>query len=380
MRTALKCLAIVLALAAITQPGIVAGSSHPHLIGVIAPTSGPAAFVGTRHVNVILWWEEQVNGRGGIHGRQVKVLRCNDEANPVKAATCARDLLSKGVTLLLNASLTGAIRATMPLVSSGPVMIVSSPNIVPAPTTYVFQTSPSDHDLAQSIANLLASNNVRRLGMVAATDASGEAAVASAKAIFPKAGIDLTIDRIDLLATDASTQLAALVSKGVPVLYSAYTGGGAATIVKSATNLGLKQPLIVNYGNITYSFVDAIKGFVPARLLGTALKAMVPDVLMDAGERSRTVAFARSFEQKGGERIDQLNLMGVLLADIAEAVLTNVGDPSNAEAVKKYLETTPVKSVQTLRFSAQRHVGLSVDDATIVELKSGAWVKAARLE
>jgi hypothetical protein len=150
--------------------------------------------------------------------------------------------------------------------------------------------------------------------------------------------------------------------------------------VKSYTNLGLKQPLIVNYGNITYSFLDAIKGFVPPRLLGTAIKAMVPDLLTDPGERARALSFARSYEQKRGERIDLLNLLGALLADTAEAILTNVADPSKAETVKRYLETTPVRSIQTVRFSRERHVGLTADDAAIVELKGGAWLKAAPIE
>jgi branched-chain amino acid transport system substrate-binding protein len=364
------------ALALLALPGLAAAQQDEFKIGLIAPTTGPAATVGQRQLSTFQWWEKDINDSGGIKGRKVRVIACNDEGSPERSVTCARDLLAQHVVLLFNSSVTGPILAVMPLVEKGPVMLTPSPNIVPSPNTFVFQTSPSDQNMTQSIASFLKRNNVAKLGMVAATDASGEVGLASAQAIFPKNGIALTTARIDLKATDASTQLARLASNDVPAIYSSYSGGAASAVVKSFNNLGLSQPLIISYANISDSFVALIKNDLPDRLMGTGLKAVDPKLLSDPKERERTETFAKKYLSYKGERIDQMNLVALGVADTAAAVLRNVADPSDPVAVRDFLQKTPINSFQTIRFSAQSHVGMNENDVAVLELRNGAWVAA----
>jgi branched-chain amino acid transport system substrate-binding protein len=203
--------------------GLTAGTAQaadPWIIGMIAPTTGPLTTVGLRQLSAVQWWEQDVNAKGGIRGRKVQIVHCNDEGSPEKAVTCARDLIDKKSVLILNSSVTGPIRATMQLVTHGPVMITPSPNVMPEASTFVFQTSPSDLMLTQAIADYLKENHADSLAIIAATDASGEVGVASAAAIFPKAGIKYDLARIDLRANDASVQLANVAKAGVPLIYS----------------------------------------------------------------------------------------------------------------------------------------------------------------
>lgn len=371
-----RAAALALAFAAATGPSLAAAQQGEFRIGVIAPTTGPVATVGQRQLSTLQWWEKSVNDAGGIKGRKIRLIHCNDEANPERAVTCGRDLLAQKVALMFNSSVTGPIRAVMPLVEKGPVMLTPSPNVLPSPSTFVFQVSPSDLQMTQAIANYLKLNKVKKLGMVAATDASGEVGIASAQKVFPENGIALSTARIDLRATDASTQLAKLAAADVPVIYSSYSGGAAAGVIKSYNNLGLTQPLIISYANISDAFVALIKNDLPERLLGTAVRAVDPS-LLDARERQRTEAFAKSYQAWRKENIDQLNLIALGMADVAAAVLRDVADPANAEAVRDYLHKTPIESFQTIRFSPQSHVGMNAGDVAIVELaKNGAWVAA----
>jgi branched-chain amino acid transport system substrate-binding protein len=363
-----------LALASISSAPLRA--AEPHLLGVIAPTSGPVATVGLRQLKTIQWWEQEVNKSGGISGRPVKVVHCNDEAKPERAVSCTRDLLSQKVVLILNSSITGPIRATIPLLKNGPVMITPSPYIEPDPSSFVFQTSPTDRAITEALARYLKDSKATRLGMIAATDAGGEGSVESAKAVFPKWGIEANIARIDLRANDASAQLARVAETGVRAVYSAYTGGGAATVVKSYSNLGIKVPLIVSYANISDLFLGLVDKVLPPRLLGTALKVVDPELLGSDAERGRARFFATSYQAWAGERADSVNFFALALADTADAVLRNVPDASDPAAVRRYLQTTPIPSSQTLRFAADRNVGLTADDIAIVELKDGAWKRA----
>jgi ABC-type branched-subunit amino acid transport system substrate-binding protein len=247
---------------------------------------------------------------------------------------------------------------------------------VPPADSYGFQVSPSDLHLTEAIADFMKSNKLSKIGMVAATDASGEVGVASARKVFDDRKFDLRLARIDLRATDATTQLAQVAGPDVKLVYSSYTGGGAVTVVKSFKILGLPQPLMVSYGNMSEAFVSLIKDVRPARLLGTSVTALVPDELKDTGERERARAFLAAYAKRYQERPDMINLLGKAAVDVAEAALRNVKNPADYPAVKKYLESTPIPSIQDQRFSPTNHVGLDASDVVIVELKGDSWVKA----
>jgi ABC-type branched-subunit amino acid transport system substrate-binding protein len=353
-----------------------AAAADPFIVGIIAPTTGPLTTVGLRQLLAVQWWEKVTNAAGGIKGRPVQVVHCNDEGSPDKAAACARDLIAKGSVVLLNASVTGPIRATMPLVQNGPVMITPSPNVVPDPSTFVFQTSPSDFDVTTGLAEFLLKNNVHDLAMLASTDASGEVGVASAKAVFPAHGIKYDLARIDLRANDASIQLANVVKPDVKAVFSNYSGGGAAAVVKSFANLGLTQPLIVSYANLTDAFIQVIKNDMPKRLLGTGVQAVFPELLQDPARRKHVEELIASYTEVMKDKVDMATLLGSSLSDTADAILRNVDDPSDPKAARDYLETHVIHSVQDLHWSKDRHVGMSASDVAILEYKNGKWVKA----
>jgi branched-chain amino acid transport system substrate-binding protein len=358
-----------------------ARAADPWIIGIIAPTTGPVATVGLRQLSSVQWWEREVNAKGGIKGRPVQIVSCNDEGSPEKSVTCAHDLLTKGSVLLIDSSVTGPIRAVMPLVQNGPVMLTPSPNVIPDAKAdpNVFQTSPTDHDITEAIAAYLKENHADKIAMIAATDASGEVGVNSANAIFPPAGIKLSLARIDLRANDASIQLANVAKSDVPLIYSNYSGGGAAAVVKSYANLGLTQPLLVSYANISDPFIAIVKDDLPPRLLGTGLKSAAPGMLTNPKGIARLAEFEKSYQEWKHERPDSLNVQGLTLADMAEAILTKVADPTNAASVRDFLEHNPIESTQTERFTPDRHIGLGADDMAVLEYKNGNWMKAGPL-
>lgn len=356
--------------------GAQAQSGKSLIVGEVAPLTGPAATVGTRLSNVTKMWAEEINAKGGINGRKIELTTCNDENRPEKAVACARDMIEKGAVVILGHTLTASLRAIQPLVRQGPLFMIASPNVVPPADSYGFQVSPSDLHLTEAIADYMKANKLTKMGMVAATDASGEVGVASAKEVFDKRKLDLRLARIDLRATDATTQLAQVAGQDVKLVYSSYTGGGAVTVVKSFKILGLPQPLMVSYGNMSESFVSLIKDVRPARLLGTSVTALVPDELKDEGERNRTKTFLIAYAKRYQERPDMINLLGKASVDVAESALRNVKNPGDFPAVKKYLESTPIPSIQNQRFSPTNHVGLDASKVIIVELKGDSWAKA----
>jgi ABC-type branched-subunit amino acid transport system substrate-binding protein len=356
--------------------GAAAQTDKPWIIGEVAPLTGPAATVGTRLNKAAKMWVDEVNVKGGINGRRIDHRVCNDENRPEKAVACTRDFIDQGAVIIFGNSLTASLRAMLPLVRSGPILLIPSPNVVPGPSTFAFQVSPTDEDITLAIAKYAQASNIKKIGMLAATDTSGEVGVASANKIFPAEKIELKLARIDLRATDASTQLANVASDDVGLVYSSYSGAGAITVVKSFQNLGLKQPLIVSYANISDAFVQLVKDIKPSRLLGSAVASVVPDTLKDPGERARSKAFIEAYTKKYSEAADMINVNGRAETDVADAILRKTPNPADYPAVKKWLETNVVESVYNLKFSPVNHVGADAANVVIVELKNNTWVPA----
>jgi branched-chain amino acid transport system substrate-binding protein len=354
--------------------GAAAQTDKPWIIGEVAPLTGPAATVGTRLNKAAKMWADEVNAKGGINGRRIDHRVCNDENRPEKAVACTRDFIDQGAVIIFGNSLTASLRAMLPLVRSGPILLIPSPNVVPGPDA--FQVSPTDEDITVAIAKYAKASNIKKIGMLAATDTSGEVGVTSANKIFPAEKIELKLARIDLRATDASTQLASVASDDVGLVYSSYSGGGAITVVKSFQNLGLKQPLIVSYANISDSFVQLVKDVKPSRLLGSAAASIVPDTLKDPGERARSKAFIEAYTKKYSEPADMINVLGRAETDVADAILRNTPNPADFPAVKKWLETNVVESVHNQKFSPASHVGVDASSVVIVELKNNTWIPA----
>ena len=353
-----------------------AQSNQPWLIGIVEPLSGPLATEGSRRDKVNKMWAEQINAQGGIAGRKVELVICNDEGRPEKSVACARDMLDKRVTMIFSNSPTASSRAIQPLVTQGPPLIIPSPNVMPTPDSYGFQISTTTETNNTAIARFLSENGIRKLGMVVATDATGEAEVNAARKVYQAHNIELKIARIDLRATDASTQLATVAGPDVPVVYVSYSGGGAATVVKSFKNLGLRQPMIVSYGNVSNAFVQLINDVLPPRLLAVGVLGLAPELLKDPNQQKKIKDFIEAYNKRYGEPIDQLSLNARAELDVAEAILRNVSNPYDFPAVKTFLETTPINGTRFKGFSPANHIGPGPADIMIVELKNGRWTKA----
>ena len=316
---------------------VAAMAADPFVVGVISPMTGPMATVGAQSTAGLQLWARALNTAGGIKGRQIELDVCDDQGTPESAVTCARHHIERHAAIILDNSISSTIRAITPLLKDGPVMVVVSPIIDPDPKSFVFQTSATDVEITRALLAYLQANKVNKLAMIASTDTTGEANANNAQKVFTPAGFTLSLARIDLKSNDASIQLANVV-KDNPVIYSAYSGAGAATVVKSFNNLGLAIPYVLSNANLSDAFMALIKNDMPPRLLGLGLNFMLPELVVDPDERARLQKFRTAFQEAQKQPPSLLALMGVTLADTAEAVLRNVEDTHDPAAVKKFLE------------------------------------------
>ena len=107
-----------------------AQAQDAYVLGVSGAMTGPVAGNYAPVVEAMKAYLEHVNSRGGINGRQVRVVVLDDQAQPSRAAANAKQLLAQeGVLMLINSSLSSTYapmvaeskRAGVPLYFAGAV-------------------------------------------------------------------------------------------------------------------------------------------------------------------------------------------------------------------------------------------------------------------
>jgi len=120
----------ILALALTALPLGAAFGQDAYVLGVSAAMTGPVAGGYAPVVDAMRAYLEHVNSKGGIHGKPVKLVVLDDQAQPSRAAANAKQLITQDkVLMLLNTSLSStyapmvaeAERARVPLYYAGSV-------------------------------------------------------------------------------------------------------------------------------------------------------------------------------------------------------------------------------------------------------------------
>ncbi len=80
-------------------------------IGVQAPITGKYANEGQSIENFVKLIVDEKNAAGGLLGKQIEIVTCDDEAKAQKAAVCAKKLVNAGVFAVIGSYTSGATEA-----------------------------------------------------------------------------------------------------------------------------------------------------------------------------------------------------------------------------------------------------------------------------
>jgi branched-chain amino acid transport system substrate-binding protein len=86
------------AIALLAAPALAADTIK---IGVQAPITGSYANEGQGIDNGVRLLAGQINAEGGVLGNQLEVITCDDQGTAMAAAICAKDLVNKGVSMVI---------------------------------------------------------------------------------------------------------------------------------------------------------------------------------------------------------------------------------------------------------------------------------------
>jgi branched-chain amino acid transport system substrate-binding protein len=80
-------------------------------IGVQAPITGQYANEGQSIDNGVKLIVDQYNAKGGVLGKKIEVVTCDDQGTAQQAAICAKKLVNEGVKAVIGSYTSGATEA-----------------------------------------------------------------------------------------------------------------------------------------------------------------------------------------------------------------------------------------------------------------------------
>jgi branched-chain amino acid transport system substrate-binding protein len=168
MKTMRPGLALLAALAAAAAPGTPA-RSEPGVteseirIGMWTPLSGPVALLGQSARDGVRIWANEVNARGGMHGRKINFIFYDDAGSPQEAQAAIRRLIDQDqVFMLICGSVSGSTLPVRQIITREKVPFVScissNINLMKPFSRYIFRIYGNEEVQAYGILGWMMRN------------------------------------------------------------------------------------------------------------------------------------------------------------------------------------------------------------------------------
>jgi branched-chain amino acid transport system substrate-binding protein len=228
------------------DPGI---TDNEITIGLFAPMSGQLAAFGLDALQAAKMWYEEVNKKGGIHGRKIKVLIEDDKCNPNEVVAVVKKFITVDKTFIVHGgSCTAAAVAAQEFVTREKVPHVmlnaSGDSAVIPPTRYVFGAfGGTQRTVGATLAEFAVKElKGKRIALVAHDDEYGKANAATIRVVAARLGAEVVAaEMISPRVTDVTAPMLNIRAANPDVIVSTAYPGPAVLIAQKYGEYGLTK-------------------------------------------------------------------------------------------------------------------------------------------
>lgn len=222
----------------------------PVIIGLLPPLTGTYAANGQDVVRGITLGANEVNERGGILGREVKIIAEDTKGDPATAVRKAEKLVDKdGANFLMGVNASHELLALAPVAKELKTILVSAIASNEKFTgincnRYGFRVSFNDYQRLMTLISFAKEQKFQKYYGIGADYAWGHAAVEGAVKELTKAGKEfIGQDFSPLGTTDYATYISKIKQAKPEALWVALAGNDIITFMQQANQFGLKQEM-----------------------------------------------------------------------------------------------------------------------------------------
>ena len=361
---------------------------QPIKLGFIPDITGPASSLGVPERDTALILQAEIDAKGGIKGRPVKLVIYDGESAETKTLLAAKKAIEEDrVAALICCSQSGTSLAIKNAVQTAKVPMVSmaaSVKIVEPvkDSLWVFKTPQSDHLIAEVLADYLISKKITRVAWMNVDNAFGDSGRLEFDWLAKKLGIAIVgNERFGDKDVDMTTQLTKVKGSDAQALVVWAIPPSASVVTKNAKELGLQIPIFQSHGVANKRFID-LAGPAANGVRFPAGKLLTAEGLPDSDKQKKTlIAYAKAFEAKygprntfGGHGWDAIWL--AYRAAEAAAARTNPDDlekfrPAIRDELEKIKEFIGISGI--FNMSTRDHNGLDNRAVAMYEIVNGQW-------
>lgn len=180
-----------------TQLHAASEQAGPIRVGLTVSRSGALAQFGVLVERGLKLWQQDVNARGNLLGREIELVIYDDKSNTAEAAARYQQLLDEGVDLLVSPYSTPMTIATRELIRTADVAMVSiasAPEIWDQAEPRIFGLyTPADHNM-DPFLDLMVHRGLKRVAIAYQNSAFPQAVAQGVRAQATKRGLDLVFE------------------------------------------------------------------------------------------------------------------------------------------------------------------------------------------
>lgn len=246
------CMVLCLMLAGPGKPSFAA--PEPIRIGTIMSITGWAGFIGTPQKEVFNAMIDDINAKGGIHGRPLELYYEDDQSIPTNAVIAATKLIKdRKVVAICGTSTSDSALAIVPVCEQSNIPFINTgPARIPF-KKWIFSVGPGDERGAKHLLDFAVKDlGARKIALMYGVDAMGMLGYKVINAeIGAYPGVSLVIqESFDVKDTNMVPQLTKIKSANPDLMILFTTGGAAAIVAKNYKQLGMTTQ-VLGGGSIT---------------------------------------------------------------------------------------------------------------------------------
>ncbi len=349
-------------------------------IGALFSVTGPASFLGAPEKKTAEMVVEEINAKGGINGKKVRLIVKDTAGSPEKAVSFAKQLIEEDkVFAIIGPSTSGESLQIKELCDSAKTILLScaaAEKIVNPVAPFVFSTAQMDRFAIMRIFGVMKDLGIKKIGVISANTGFGKAGNDQLAKLAPGAGIQIVISEVyDKDATDLSGVLTKVKNKNVQGLINWSIEPIQSIVAKNMKQIGLTAILFQShgFGNVKYA---AATGAAGDGIIFPGGHLLITDTLSESHpQKAVLTSYKNAYESRYGEDVSGFGGY----AHDALLILTKAIETAglDREKVRQAIESTQglVGVSGIYNYSATNHNGLDQNAFEILTVKDSKFVQ-----
>ena len=237
------------------------GSNDPIVIGLITEVTGPQAGTGDNQTNGIKLAIEEINAKGGIKGRRIKLVIEDDTSTPNGAVNAFNKVVDQKPVAIIAPNFANFVMAIEPQIRKAALPTItgaSGPGVTAVGNPYIFRVRTNDAIMGKLAADYaLKDIGAKKVGILHVTGEMGAGAGKVVKESLEAAGAaPVGVESYNADDKDVTAQLLNLQKAGADLIIGWSYPPDAAMVMTSMSQLGVKMKLL---GSPAYGMPDCLK-------------------------------------------------------------------------------------------------------------------------